>query len=235
MTVEVVQHPPKPRGLSAMAEEGLARLAAWMPFARAAEDLGCFWGVRLDAATVRRHAEAATWPDEQARALKRGPPEVVLAAVPALPVAGMVDLQAAAAARDGTLRYPKKRRDQLRNAEFLATGYPIGSGLVKGGQKVVVQARLKGSGMRWAPGNINPMVALRNIACADRWAEAWPLICRQIRAGARANRTARARPRPEAPPAAVPRDRLIARPRRRGPSSWSTAARPPPIPGNAPS
>jgi hypothetical protein len=139
-------------------------------------------------------AEAAAWLDEQAGGLKRGPPEAVLAAVRALPTAAAADPAAAGSARNGTLGYLEKRLDQLRYAEFLAAGFPIGSGLVEGGQKVVVQARLKGSGMHWAPEHVNPMLALRNIACADRWAEAWPLICSQRRA--RAQTALAARPRP---------------------------------------
>ena len=40
--------------------------------------------------------------------------------------------------------------------------------------KLVVEARLKGAGMYWARASVNPMVALRTVACADRWPEAWP-------------------------------------------------------------
>jgi hypothetical protein len=36
---------------------------------------------------------------------------------------------------------------------------------------VVVDVRLKGSGMHWARANVNPLVALRTVACANRWAE----------------------------------------------------------------
>jgi len=155
-------------------------------------------------------AEAAAWLDEQAGALKRGPPAAVLAALRALPTGAASDPAAAAEARDGTLGYLEKRREQIHYAEFLAAGFPIGSGLVEGGQKVVIQARLKGAGMHWAPEHVNPMLALRNIACADRWAEAWPLICGQRRTAAQARRTARARPRPvhqDAPPPCPARSR----------------------------
>jgi hypothetical protein len=45
-----------------------------------------------------------------------------------------------------------------------------------------VEARLKGSGMHWADCHVDPMVALRTIACSDRWEEAWPEIERRLRA-----------------------------------------------------
>ena len=74
----------------------------------------------------------------------------------------------------GSLEYLEKRREQIRYAEFQAMGYPIGSGAVESANKLVVEARLKGSGMHWARDDVNPMVALRNIVCSDRWEEAWP-------------------------------------------------------------
>jgi hypothetical protein len=79
------------------------------------------------------------------------------------------------------LAYFEKRRDQIRYAEFEAKGYPIGSGAVESGNKLVVEARLKGAGMHWADEHVNPMVGLRTIACSDRWEEAWPAIERRLR------------------------------------------------------
>jgi len=35
--------------------------------------------------------------------------------------------------------------------------------------------------MHWARPHVDPMVALRNIACSDRWEEAWPQITRELR------------------------------------------------------
>jgi hypothetical protein len=40
----------------------------------------------------------------------------------------------------------------------------------------VVEARLKGAGMHWAERHVNPMLALRNIICSDRWKEEWSKI-----------------------------------------------------------
>jgi hypothetical protein len=133
----------------------------------------------------------STWLERQVDALRAGAPSAVLVAVAALPVAQATDPEAAGRARDATFGYLEKRLDQVRYADFLARGYPIGSGLVESANKLVVEVRLKGSGMHWAPENVDPMLALRNIACAERWAEAWPQICRQLRARARARAAAR--------------------------------------------
>ena len=64
----------------------------------------------------------------------------------------------------------------MQYPQFQDAGWPIGDGAVESANKLVVEARLKGSGMHWAPDHVNPMVALRNIACNDRWDEAWPQI-----------------------------------------------------------
>jgi hypothetical protein len=76
----------------------------------------------------------------------------------------------------GNLAYLEKRENQMQYPQFQAQGWPIGSGMVESGNKLVVEARLKGAGMHWADPNVNPMLALRNILCSDRWKEEWPKI-----------------------------------------------------------
>jgi hypothetical protein len=87
-----------------------------------------------------------------------------------------------------SLDYLEKRRGHIEYARFQALGYPIGSGSVESANKLVVEARLKGAGMHWAPIHVNPMLALRNIACSDRWEEAWPQITQRLRQEERAAR-----------------------------------------------
>ena len=82
---------------------------------------------------------------------------------------------------DKALAYLEKREAQLAYPTFQAEGWPIGSGAVESANKLVVEARLKGAGMRWTEAHVNPMVALRNIVCSDRWDEAWPQIATRLR------------------------------------------------------
>jgi hypothetical protein len=79
------------------------------------------------------------------------------------------------------VNYLEKRRPQMDYARFQAAGYPIGSGSVESGNKLVVEARLKGAGMHWAREHVNPMVALRNLLCSQRWDEDWPQIATHVR------------------------------------------------------
>lgn len=97
----------------------------------------------------------------------------------------------AAAVRDEVLGYLEPRREQTRYAEFRGQGYPIGSGCVESANKLVVEARLKGSGMHWALDHINPLVALRTVVCNDRWAAAWPPLASQLRRAAGATQARR--------------------------------------------
>jgi hypothetical protein len=86
-----------------------------------------------------------------------------------------------AQAISGNLAYLKKREQQIQYPRFQAQGWPIGSGIVESGNKLVVEVRLKGSGMHWAERHVNSMLALRNIECSGRWKEDWPKIETHLR------------------------------------------------------
>jgi hypothetical protein len=89
----------------------------------------------------------------------------------------------------GDLTYLEKRKEQMQYPLFQAQGWPIGSGIVESGNKLVVAARLKGSGMHWAEEHVNPMLAIRNIICSDRWKEEWPKIEARLRQQSRQRRS----------------------------------------------
>ena len=79
------------------------------------------------------------------------------------------------------LSYLDKREPQMHYPQFQELGWPIGSGMVESGNKLVVEARLKGAGMHWRRENVNPLLGLRNIICSDRWSQEWPRIAQQLR------------------------------------------------------
>jgi hypothetical protein len=74
------------------------------------------------------------------------------------------------------LPYLKRRVSQMQYPAFQQAGWPIGSGPMESANKLVVEARLKGAGMHWTRQHVNPMLALRNVLCNDRWDEAWKQI-----------------------------------------------------------
>lgn len=117
------------------------------------------------------------WLDEHLHQLKHEGPTKLLAELQRLqrkhPTAELIRSHSA---------YLKKREAQMQYPAFQAQGWPIGSGLVESGNKIVVEARLKGAGMHWAEQNVNPMLAIRNILCSNRWREDWPKIEAALRA-----------------------------------------------------
>ena len=124
--------------------------------------------------------EAQTWLMERLHHLKHKGPHALLSEFEKLQ-RKHPDIQAIAS----NLAYLKKRKAQLQYPLFQAQGWPIGSGIVESGNKLVVEARLKGAGMHWAEAHVNPMLAIRNILCSKRWKEEWPKIearlCKQAR------------------------------------------------------
>jgi len=135
-------------------------------------------------------AAFSDWLGRQAHTFKHGDPDVVLATVRTLDLSGAVDPDAARH-RAEALAYFEKRRAQIAYADFRACGYPIGSGAVESANKLVVEARLKGSGMHWVRASVSPMVCLRDLLCSDRWTAEWPATWRAHLAASRHRRPRR--------------------------------------------
>ena len=156
--------------------------------------------------------ELRAWLATAAHFLKHRGPDEILVALRDLPIEAAADRATAARLRDETIAYLEVRLPQAQYPTFQAKGYPIGSGCVESAGKLLVEARLKGSGMRWSRPNVCPMVALRAARASGRWAQTWPAICQRLRQQERERRQARRlrrRPTPATParPAATPKAR----------------------------
>lgn len=62
--------------------------------------------------------------------------------------------------------YLRHHAHRMRYQTFREAGYPIGSGVAEAGCKSVVQARLKGTGMRWSEAGAEAMLHLRAAWCS---------------------------------------------------------------------
>jgi hypothetical protein len=131
-------------------------------------------------------APAQSWLAEQLHQLKHTGPNGVLSEVRRL-----IATQPEQPTLSKELAYLEKRAAHMDYPAFRAAGWPIGDGAVESANKLVVEARLKGSGMHWARAHVDPMLALRNIVCSDRWEEAWPQIVSTLRQQEQQRRTAR--------------------------------------------
>ena len=122
--------------------------------------------------------------------LKHDGPATVLSQVRALVATQPTNTELASC-----LAYLESREAQMQYPDFLADGWPIGSGMVESANKLVVEDLLKGAGMHWAEANVNGLLALRNAVCNDRWEECWTVIEREQRIQMAARRQARCRTR----------------------------------------
>ncbi len=150
-------------------------------------------------------SESQAWLRERLHSLKQTGPEELLRELENLhsqhPQAEVIA---------GNLAYLEKRKQQMQYHQFQAQGWPIGSGIVESANKLVVEARLKGSGMHWAEGHVNALLAIRNIICSDRWKEEWPRIEARLIQQTRLRRSHLHQSRsPSPPPKPLVDDRIL--------------------------
>jgi hypothetical protein len=67
------------------------------------------------------------------------------------------------------ITYYENNRQHMRYDEYLAAGYPIGSGVAEGACRHVVKDRLEQTGMRWTVPGAQAILHLRAIYLNDQW------------------------------------------------------------------
>lgn len=122
------------------------------------------FGQIRDAYETSEQPLSAQWVQQQCHDLKHEGPTEVLTRLRALP-----PVEAA----QEHVSYLEKREALMQYPTYQSQEWPIGSGIAESGNKLVMQARLKGAGMSWEASHVNPMLALRTAVCNDRWEEAW--------------------------------------------------------------
>lgn len=165
--------------LQALTDHHCPKATRILDFAHAAQRIAevgqALWGEKSEQAT--------TWTAHWAHCLKHEGPQALLAALRQLrtqyPHCEPLRIN---------LAYLEKRQAQLCYPEFIRQGWPIGSGMVESANKSVVEARLKGAGMHWHPSHVNPMLALRNVVCNERWSQEWRRIHERLIAQKEAKR-----------------------------------------------
>lgn len=135
----------------------------WHTTGYLAEAGKAIWGEESDA--------SQRWIVQACHTLKHRPPQETVANLRLLlPKANSEEQMARV---EGAIFYIQRRLQMMDYPHFRRQGYPIGSGSVESGHKVVVQRRMKGAGMRWGEHNVDPMLALRSAICSRRWEAAW--------------------------------------------------------------
>jgi hypothetical protein len=71
------------------------------------------------------------------------------------------------------INYFDRNRCRMRYDEYLAAGYPIGSGVIEGACRHLVKDRLERAGMRWHPDGAQAMLDLRATYLNGEWEAFW--------------------------------------------------------------
>ena len=61
----------------------------------------------------------------------------------------------------------------MKYDDYLAAGYPIGSGVVEGACRHLVKDRMERTGMRWVPSGAQAMLDLRGTYLNGEWSAFW--------------------------------------------------------------
>ena len=69
--------------------------------------------------------------------------------------------------------YFDRNRGRMRYDEYLAAGYPIGSGVIEGACRHLVKDRMERAGMRWHPDGAQAMLDLRAMYLNGEWEAFW--------------------------------------------------------------
>jgi hypothetical protein len=75
-----------------------------------------------------------------------------------------------------TITYLFHNRRRMNYQHYRQAGYPVGSGSVESGCKVVMETRMKQAGMRWSRPRAQAMLALRSVLLSARWDQVWPSL-----------------------------------------------------------
>jgi hypothetical protein len=76
--------------------------------------------------------------------------------------------------------YFERNRGRMRYDEYLAAGYPIGSGVVEGACRHLVKDRMERTGMRWQPSGAQAMLDLRATYLNGDWDAFWTFHIEQV-------------------------------------------------------
>jgi hypothetical protein len=75
--------------------------------------------------------------------------------------------------RTKVLGYFVNNRDRMQYDKYLAMGLPIGSGIIEGTCKNLINDRMERSGMRWSPDGAEAILKLRSLDLTDLWNDFW--------------------------------------------------------------
>jgi hypothetical protein len=126
----------------------------------------CFF----DESTQKR--EAHRWVEKELRMLLEGKVRHVIGGLRQMMTKRELKGARRKAVREVT-GYFERNRARMKYDEYLAAGYPIGSGVAEGACRHLVKDRLERTGMRWQPAGAQAMLNLRATYLNGEWDSFW--------------------------------------------------------------
>jgi hypothetical protein len=116
--------------------------------------------------------EAHEWVEKELRMLLEGKVRYVVGGLRQMMTKRELKGTRRKAVREVTA-YFQRNRARMKYDEYLASGYPIGSGVVEGACRHLVKDRLERTGMRWHPDGAQAMLNLRATYLDEEWDSFW--------------------------------------------------------------
>jgi hypothetical protein len=116
--------------------------------------------------------EAHRWVEERLKRLLEGKVDSVIRGMRYQATQRGLKGQERKPVRDAA-EYFEGNRDRMKYDEYLASGYPIGSGVVEGACRHLVKDRMERTGMRWLPSGAQAMLDLRATYLNGEWDAFW--------------------------------------------------------------
>jgi hypothetical protein len=116
--------------------------------------------------------EAQEWVEKELRMLLEGKVRYVVGGLRQMMTKRELKGTSRKTVREAT-GYFERNRARMKYDEYLAAGYPIGSGVVEGACRHLVKDRLERTGMRWHPEGAQAMLNLRATYLNGEWDSFW--------------------------------------------------------------
>ena len=72
---------------------------------------------------------------------------------------------------ESAIEYFENNRGHMKDDEYQAAGYPIGSGVAEGACRHTVKDRMEQAGMRWTVTGAQAMLHVRGLYLNDEWGD----------------------------------------------------------------
>jgi hypothetical protein len=116
--------------------------------------------------------EAHQWVEERLKRLLEGKVDSVIRGIRYQATQRGLKGQKRKTVRDAA-EYYERNGNRMKYDEYLAAGYPIGSGVVEGACRHLVKDRMERTGMRWLPSGAQAMLDLRATYLNGEWNAFW--------------------------------------------------------------